>query len=166
MSSTYAPKGETPVINCESKNKLYVSVSGVISPCGFSYFESRPLEGFKQKGLIRFLDNAWTAASKALTVVWDNASSHHAKTIKAYLAKQSKKHPRIRVENTPPYSPELNPIEQVWSYLKYQLRNHFAQNVTELRQIVTNELDKITKNKKLIISFFKNKQLKCYQFFD
>lgn len=165
VSSTYAPIGQTPIIDCESKNKAYVSISGVISPCGFAYFETRPVEGFKQNSLARFLDNAWAAAQQALPVVWDNASSHHSKTVKEYLSGQSSERPRIWLENIPAYSPELNPIEQVWSVLKQRLSNRFFKTLKDLRLAVTKELDKIKKDKELIISFFKNKHLECYRFF-
>ena len=165
-STTYAPIGETPVIKCDAKNKAYVSVSGIITPGGKSYFEVRELEGFKQKGLTRFLDNARKSLRKNLLLVWDNAPCHKSKTVKEYLRCQNQENPAIWMANIPPYSPELNPIEQVWAYLKKKLANQFFKTTKELKIAVLNELDKIKKNKKLIKSFFKNKELECYHFFD
>ena len=57
ISKIYAPIGETPELECDSKNKAFVSISGAISPNGYSYFEVRESEGFKQLGLTRFIDN-------------------------------------------------------------------------------------------------------------
>lgn len=162
---TYAPKGETPQLYCDAKNKQYVSISGVITPAGKSYFEVRQMEGFKQKGLTRFLDNMSKKIRKKLILIWDNAPSHKSQTIKDYLSKQDDEQPKIWMENIPPYSPELNPIEQVWAYLKKKLSNQFFKNTSILRKAVEEELKKISQNKKLIISFFKQAELACYQFF-
>lgn len=163
---TYALRGKTPLIECDAKNKPYVSVSGVITPEGKSYFEVREQEGFKQKGLTRFLDNARKSMRKNLLLVWDNAPSHKSETIKEYLSAQDQQNPRIWMANIPPYSPELNPIEQVWAYLKKKLANQFFKTTKELKIAVVKELDKIKKDKKLIKNFFRNKQLQCYLFFD
>lgn len=143
-----------------------MSISGVISPSGFSYFEVRIMEGFKQKGLTRFLDNAWVACPKKLLVVWDNAPSHKSKTVKEYLAHQNEKMPRIWLENTPAYSPELNPIEQVWAYFKKKLANRIAKDVFELKAMVLTELERLKKDTKKILAFFKHKELECYHFFN
>ena len=123
------------------------------------------MEGFKQKGLTRFLTKMTRKIRKKLILIWDNASSHKSQTVKDYLATQERESPRIWVENIPPYSPELNPIEQVWGYLKKQLANRFFETTALLRQAVEKELALISQNKKLIKSFFKNKHLECYQFY-
>lgn len=150
---------------CDAKNKKYVGVSGVISSDGKLYFEVREQEGFKKKGLTRFMTNCRKKWRKNLLIIWDNAPSHKSKVVKAYLAQQEKDNPAIWVENIPPYSPELNPIEQLWGYLKKKLKNQFFSTTKELKNAVIRVLEEIKKNKKLIISFFKHKELACYQFF-
>lgn len=45
----------------------------------------------------------------------------------------------------PPYCPELNPIEQVWQYLKRGLRWRNFQNLDELRKELSNRLESMTK---------------------
>jgi transposase len=49
--------------------------------------------------------------------VWDNASYHKSKKIEEMLTKHG--HTIIYL---PPYSPELNPIENLWATLKQRLR--------------------------------------------
>lgn len=164
VTKTYAPKGQTPELVTDTKNKDFVTVSGAISPDGYFYFEVRESEGFKQKGVIRYLDNLWADCLDSILGVWDNASTHTAKTVKKYLAKQGD-NPRINMVNQPPYSPELNPIELLWAYLKRQLANQFFKNTTELKAAVTATLQQIKNDKELIKSFFKHKELDCYQFF-
>ena len=165
MRKTYAPKGQSPELLTDTKNKDYVSVSRAISPDGYFYFEVREKEGFRQKGLTNFLDNTWADCLDSLLVWWDNASSHKAKAVKSYL-KNQEEHPRIWLENTPPYSPELNPIELLWANLKHRLANQFFQNTKQLKAAVTDILQQIKNDKELIISFFKHKELECYEFFN
>lgn len=164
IKSTYAPIGQTPELFCDSKNKEYVSISGAISPDGYAYFEVREQEGFKQLGLTRFMDNLWADAKAALLMIWDGASSHRSKTVKSYLANQNQEHPRIWLENTPPYSPELNPIEQVWAWLKQKMANQFFETTRKLKMAVIEVLNEMKNDKELIKSFFKHEDLACYQF--
>jgi transposase len=44
----------------------------------------------------------------------------------------------------PAYCPELNPIERVWQHLKRGLRWQLPNNLTELRQLMTERLLKMT----------------------
>lgn len=166
LSKSYSPIGSSPLLLCDATNRDYVSISGVISHKGGIYFEVREMEGFKRKGLTRFMTNARKKLRKNLLMVWDNAPSHHSKVVKSYLSEQDGENPAIWLENIPPYSPELNPIEQLWGYVKKKLANRFFKTTKELKQAVIDILNQVKKNKKLIISFFKNKELECYQFFD
>lgn len=164
IAKTYAPIGETPELECDSKNKEFISISGVISPNGYSYFEIREKEGFKQQGLLRFIDNVVADCREKISMIWDNASSHTSKTIKKYLKNQSQENPIVWLSNIPPYSPELNPIEQVWGYLKKKLANQFVKTTSELKELVTKTLTEIQNDKELIRSFFKHPDMECYQF--
>lgn len=165
VTKGYAPKGKPPLLLCDATNKAYVGISGMISPKGSFYFEVREEEGFKQKGIIRFLEQAKKTMRKKLLVIWDNAPSHKSKVVRDYLASQDKENPRIWLANIPPYSPELNPIELLWGHLKGTLANQFFRTTEELKIAVIRELNKIKENKKLIKSFFKHKELRCYQFY-
>jgi len=136
-----------------------------LSNAGDLYFEVREMEGFKQNGLVRYLNNSWAYFKENLLTIWDNAPSHHSKTVKEFLDKQSKENPRIWLENIPPYSPELNPIEQLWACVKKRLANQFVKTTKELKKNVTKILEEIQNDKELILSFFRNPDLECYQFF-
>ena len=66
---------------------------------------------------------------------------------------------RFALYHIPPYSPDLNPDEHIWSYLKaYELKAHQAQTVSELKKLTNKKMQKIQRNANLIKSFFmKNK---------
>jgi len=45
----------------------------------------------------------------------------------------------------PAYSPEVNPIERLWGYLKEQWKRLTFEQIEELRESVRKELKKLTK---------------------
>ena len=60
----------------------------------------------------------------------------------------------VTVMDFPPYSPDLNPIENVWAYLKYNITRCNPQDVGELRKCIIEQWSKIPlgKLKKCITS--------------
>jgi transposase len=61
----------------------------------------------------------------------------------------------IEIEALPPYAPELNPVDYVWSYVKYgRLANYCPFDLAELRKTVTAELTLVTQQPKLLRSLF------------
>lgn len=50
-----------------------------------------------------------------VVVIWDGGPKHHGPVIREFL----KKNQRLRLERLPPYAPDLNPVEAVWSWLKW-----------------------------------------------
>lgn len=50
---------------------------------------------------------------------------------------------RIKVLDWCPQSPDLNPIEHLWSQLKMKVREQNPRNINELKEIVKQEWDKI-----------------------
>lgn len=67
------------------------------------------------KMLIDFLHQLHQRFPDALIVlILDNAKMHTSQAIKRFL----KRHQWIRLEHLTPYSPEYNPIERFWQWLK------------------------------------------------
>lgn len=65
--------------------------------------------------------------SKIIMVV-DNVRFHHAKLLKKWLAKK----PQLELVYLPPYSPDLNPIERAWWYMRKKItHNRYVQTLAE-----------------------------------
>ena len=62
-------------------------------------------------------------------VVWNNLSSHTAKGIKKLIEEGSIK---VKVKYLPRYSPEFNPIEEMWSKVKGYLKKVKARTLDTL----------------------------------
>lgn len=64
-------------------------------------------------------------------IVMDNMRFHHAKAVKKILDESG-----IQYLYLPPYSPDLNPIEKMWSKIKAYLRKVKVRNASELPDAV------------------------------
>jgi len=64
-----------------------------------------------------------------LIIVLDNVKYHHAKKLKPFLEQN-----RVRLELMflPPYSPDLNPIERVWWFMRKKItHNRYLHTLKE-----------------------------------
>ena len=64
-------------------------------------------------------------------IIMDNMKSHHARIVKEFLDER-----KIACLYFPPYSPDLNPIEKLWSKLKSILRKLKVRTLEELPSAV------------------------------
>ena len=69
----------------------------------------------------------------------DNMRSHHAKAVQAVLAASG-----VKVLFLPPYSPDLNPIERLWSKMKAILRHEKIRSAQELPSAVARAFSRMT----------------------
>lgn len=76
-------------------------------------------------------------------LVMDNCSIHHVAEVKDLLQEAG-----IVLLFLPPYSPDLNPIEEAFSYVKNYLRKHdeLLQVITDPTDVIQAALDSITPN--------------------
>jgi transposase len=82
----------------------------------------------------------------------DNASCHISKAAKSFFENRG-----IQLLGWPANSPDLNPIENVWSILKERVRKRCPQSKENLRQVAIEEWDSIPQKviKKTVESFKK-----------
>ena len=72
-------------------------------------------------------------------LIMDNMKSHHAKAIKQLLEEA-----KIRYIFLPPYSPDLNPIENLWSKVKALLRKFKARTLETLPDAIQRAFRAVT----------------------
>lgn len=62
----------------------------------------------------------------------DNVRYHHAKLLKPFLLN----HPQLQICYLPAYSPDLNPVERAWWYMRKNItHNRFMNSLQERKQI-------------------------------
>lgn len=160
---TYAPRGETPVQRCWSNHGRISVISAItISPrrnrLGLYFMILPDNTGAKAADMITFLRLLRHHLGSKLSICWDRGRIHdYSLAVRKWLTKQK----GIRSERFPPYAPELNPDEYVWSYAKYaRLCNYAAPNMTELRKRIDEELKHLAKNSDLLQSFIDHAKLR------
>lgn len=101
----------------------------------------------------RFVDYLKNKLVPTLTVgdvvIMDNARIHKVEGVQATIEAVG-----ARAVYLPPYSPQLNPIELVWSLLKRQLRHQAARSVAAWFAIVNSSLRALTRS--TLDGFFKH----------
>lgn len=73
------------------------------------------------------------------TVILDNLKPHHAPKVRELIEAAG-----CRLLYLPPYSPDFNPIENMWSKVKGHLRSAAARTYEALQQAVTDALHAVT----------------------
>ncbi len=73
-----------------------------------------------------------------IVMILDNARIHHAKLLQDFLDSN----PRLHLEFLPPYSPNLNKIEELWGWMKSSVINNvFFHSCDEIRSAVMSFVD-------------------------
>lgn len=131
---TWAKIGQTPTFDGWGRHRDKVSVIGAVSVsptagrCGF-YFATDPGGYYTPEKVAAFLRDLLRHLRGKVIVVWDGGPNHKGPAIRKLLARTK----RLRLERLPAYSPDLNPVETVWSWLKYgRLANFVPKDVDHL----------------------------------
>lgn len=126
--------GQTPVIGGDGGHRDKVSVIAGISVSPMAqrlglYFATEPDGFFVVEKVIEFLRGLLKHLRGQVIVVWDGGKNHKGPLMRQFLARNH----RLWLEALPPWAPELNPVEAVWSWLKYgQLANYVPENIETL----------------------------------
>jgi transposase len=139
---TLAPRGKRVIMRCSATHDRVSAISCVtLSPQGQRvgfYFGRWKNENVHGEEVVEFLEYLTEQLPGEWTIIWDRGGIHKkAKVVKEWLAK----HPNVVQEEFPPYAPDANPDEWVWSWAKYsKLCNFCPANVDELYDAVLRTL--------------------------
>lgn len=92
-----------------------------------------------------------------IIVIWDNIRPHKAVSVQRLV---DENRGRLSLEFLPPYSPELNPDEWVWRYLKHvELANYAPFSLCELKVALRSAVQRIRMRPRLMRSFLEASEL-------
>lgn len=150
LGRSYGLRGKTPVVKTSGQRQQINAISAVNAKGAFWF---KVYAGMLNACLfIVFLKDLLKRRSRPVFLVIDGLPAHKAKTVEHYV--QSTKG-RLELHFLPPYAPDLNPDEFVWSHLKGNgtSKKPLRQNES-LKERVTGDLIKIKSDKELVRSFF------------
>lgn len=156
LGKTWGTKGKTPVIRLTG-NKGGLSLSSAVSTSGemLFRFETGRVNALVHIDFLRKVRRHHP--NRKVIIVTDRAPIHTAGAVHDYVNKNAGS---FTIYYLPPYSPELNPDELVWGYIKKnELKAHSATNRNELKRITKNAMHGIQKRPDLVKSFFKHAKL-------
>ncbi len=131
----------------------YFSVFGALNPIdGETVFQILDLKnGGSFIGFLELLLKTFPVLDIYLVV--DNATYHRSKMVKEWLAKN----PKIHLIYLPPRSPQLNPIEHMWRWLKGEVAaNRTYMDLEPLKRGCIKTLSSLTPDDALRITGLKS----------
>lgn len=156
---TWAPRGRTPIQKSwDRHHRLSVISALTVAP----YYRRLGLyfrihdHNIRTEEVLEFIKSLRRHLRRHITLVLDRWSVHRAGVRRLLEAGVS----WLEVEWLPPYAPELNPTEQVWTHTKYgDLANFIPEDVEHLSSEVADSLAATGSDKSLLLAFFKHAQL-------
>ena len=147
--STWAPEGQTPVLELNFNWKKLSVIGGItIKSLYFQLHE----DSVKAPEVVGFLQHLQQHISGKLLVIWDGLPAHRSKLVADYLASTRG---RVWVERLPGYAPELNPIEYLWGYAKgNDLANFAPKELWELSRAARKAFARVRKVKRCLRAFW------------
>ena len=154
---TWARKGQTPILRQRTNSYKKVSVIGALTVTrrrnrvGFC-FRLHPDANIDTEKVQGFLSELDKHLPGPIMLLWDRFGPHKSRKMHVFLAK----HPDLHPEFFPPYAPELNPTERVWSYLKLNpMANDPALQLDDLTRSTRRYARSVQRKESLLRGFLK-----------
>jgi transposase len=163
---TWALRGHRPVLQQRGRHREKVSVTGAYwwapqplrqrSSLGF-YFETLSDAYYNSERTAAFVTRLMREIPERIIVIWDGGNMHKGNPVREAVERFK---PRLHLEQLPPYAPKINPVEQVWSWLKYgRLCNSAPRNAAELNRAVHRELAGIVDDQSFLLNMWHRSDL-------
>jgi transposase len=159
---SWAPKGHTPILFQRTQSHKKVSAIAVlcISPnrdLVSLYFRLHPDANVNGQLVLHFLKHLRKQLKNhPLILVWDRLLAHRTQKVQSYITNS----PFLSAAYLPPYAPELNPVENLWGYLKMNpMANDPRQDVLSLAKATRRHGRSIQHQQLLLRSFVKHTPL-------
>ena len=147
IQKSWFPKGQQKKVPTYGKHHGAKLVGILDYETGEIYVEEH--EKYDAKVFLCFLQNViWKYPGKTVMIL-DNARIHHAKLIKPFLEEHKD---RLTLAYLPPYSPNLNMIEELWGWLKTSVINNvFFNTLDDIKDAVHGFISWVNQNKEIVI---------------
>ena len=89
-----------------------------------------------------FLQRLMKDATNPVFVVVDGHPVHKSAMVRQYIENQTG---QLQLFFLPSYSPQLNPVEQVWAHVKWRVNSQFIESKYEMKRLALGTLFRIQK---------------------
>jgi len=123
VSYKWSEKGRQPIIKQKQSNRERHTLFGSVNPISGEVIVQKAEQGNAKsfKKYLKKVLNNYSYTDGKIHMILDNVRYHHAKILKPFLEKNKSK---LELIFLPPYSPDLNPIERVWWYMRKKISNN------------------------------------------
>lgn len=159
--STLARQGHTPILRQRTRHRDKVSVAGILTLSPVLghislYYQTYRDEYVDNELYAHLLRTLLRQVRGNLVLVHDGGMMHKGPPIQAVQAN----HPRLHLHSFPPYAPELNPVEYLWTDTKsHRLANFAPENTAQIEEAVCTELEDIRHDQDRLRSYFNSSPL-------
>jgi transposase len=153
--------GRAPVLTGFGRRREKVSTIAAISVAPARrrvglYRRTDPKHYIDACGVAAFLRDLLRHLRGDVIVIWDGGSNHKG----AAIRELERRFPRLTLERLPGYAPDLNPVEMLWSHLKYgRMANFVPRHVRHLDRAVREHLGDVARAPGLIKSLWEGSRL-------
>jgi len=162
---TLAPRGQTPILKHRARHREKVSLIAALTvsrakPEPRLHFRTHPKDYVNNQKAADFVRHLLAEIPGELAVLWDGGPMHKGDPIRQLLAE----HDRLSIHRLPPYCPDFNPVEYLWSWLKYgKLCNYAPSDAAALDIVLRENLESVCLRPLLLQGFWDHCELPNYQ---
>jgi transposase len=161
VAKTWAPVGQTPIHRHVYRRDKISVISGIsVSPKRqrLNLYYYLFYDNIGQQEVVLFLRHLLRHLSGPVIVLLDNSNTHKGEPLEELLSR----HPRLRIENFPSYTPELNPDEGVWRQAKQKLANSCPKDIDELMADIIRTINGVKRSQKKLRGCIENSELPSF----
>lgn len=154
--TTWAPKGQTPVVNTTGARFGMNMISAVSAQGEFRFMTVNGRVTAKE--FIAFIKRLLVGARRPVFLIVDGHPTHKAIMVKKFIETLNG---QFQLFHLPAYSPELNPDERVWNDLKNNAVGRQSITTPEhLKKVVLGHMRFIQKSPDRVRAYFQNEATK------
>jgi len=161
LRRSWAPRGSTPIIHQRTRHHQKISMIAALALTPERsrvalWFRLHPAKNITWREVRSFVRQLLRQIPAPMILIWDRLNAHRSARLRELIHST----PRLHVAFLPPYAPELNHVENVWSYLKCNpMANLAIHDVEELHTTTRHHGRSIQRREKLLRSFIKHGSL-------
>lgn len=148
--TTWAPKGETPVVTTTGRRFSFNMISAVSPRGDFRFMIHKGT--VDSRVFITFLKRLLVGTKQPIFLVVDGHSIHKSAAVKKFVSEQNG---NLKLFFLPPYSPHLNPDEQVWAHVKRKVSRKLVVDKTDMKRLAIGALRSLQKLPAKVAAFFR-----------